>query len=562
MFSNLAIFIFFYIFIIFSIVGYGFLISGLTKGRYNISNNLGYLGLCGLFLLGIYSYFSSIFIKHDYLHNSIILLIGALSFFYFGKTNFKKYKSDIYKLIIVFSILFISSLIYKMHDDFPYYHFPYSYLLTENSLIVGLGQLNLGFRTPSSLFYLNSILYLPLIKFYMFMMPSILILGFVNLIIYKKIINCFKLRNISYITFFSLLILIFINIFFYRIGEHGTDKSAQILIFLLIIEFLIFLEKSKISNKILSKIYLLTGLIISLKAFYVLYATILLILFFEVLKKKNFFNSIKLFLRNSFFIPFLIFFIFILLSYFVNTGCLVYPVSITCFENFSWSITKAEVRELNNWYELWSKAGAGPNHRVENPTEYISQFNWVSNWIDKYFFNKVSDFLLGIIFLLVITNFFFYSSEKKKIIFPKIKILLILLLLLFFEWFYNHPALRYGGYAVIVSIIFLISSIRLSKYKLPILKIKRRFNAIILITIIIFLGRNMNRIIEEINVYSYKPLTEVNYRVKSTYYDLPNLIKNKIRNYELCLKENINCDNEDKIKIKKIYNVYIIQNKK
>ena len=95
-----------------------------------------------------------------------------------------------------------------MHDDFPYYHFPYSYILTQNNLIVGLGQLNLGFRTPSSLFYLNSLFYLPFIKFYIFMMPAILILGFVNIIIYEKIVKNFKNKKINYITYFSLLIFL------------------------------------------------------------------------------------------------------------------------------------------------------------------------------------------------------------------------------------------------------------------------------------------------------------------------------------------------------------------
>ena len=40
------------------------------------------------------------------------------------------------------------------------------------------------------------------------------------------------------------------------------------------------------------------------------------------------------------------------------------------------------------------KGGATPNFRVENPEIYIKNLNWVSNWIDIYFFNKVSDFLL------------------------------------------------------------------------------------------------------------------------------------------------------------------------
>ena len=65
-----------------------------------------------------------------------------------------------------------------------------------------------------------------------------------------------------------------------------------------------------------------------------------------------------------------------------------YPVSITCFESNIWAIKLTEVAELNDWYEQWSKAGAGPNHRVENPAHYIQYFNWVSNWFDMYFFNK------------------------------------------------------------------------------------------------------------------------------------------------------------------------------
>ncbi len=557
MFSNLAIFIFSYIFILFSTIGYGFLISKIVN-RYNISSNLGYLGLTGLFFLGIYSYLSSIFLKHNYLHNSLIILVGLVSFIYFIYLNKSRYKSQFINLLIIFFILFFSSLIFKMHDDFPYYHFPYSYILTQNNLIVGLGQLNLGFRTPSSLFYLNSLFYLPLIKFYIFMMPSILILGFVNFIIYEKIIQNFKIKKINFVTFFSLLVLIFINIFFYRIGEHGTDKSAQILIFLLVIETLIFIKLNNLSDKILSKIYLLIGLIISLKAFYVLYSIIFFILFFEVYKKKKFYESILFFLKNSFFIPFFIFFILIIFSYFVNTGCLVYPVSFTCFEGFSWSITKAEVIEVNNWYELWSKAGAGPNHRVDNPQEYIIYFNWFGNWIDKYFFNKVSDFLLGVIFLMLLVSFIFYSPNKKKKNFPKIKFFLFVLFLLFIEWLYNHPALRYGGYAVIISITFLILSTRLDNYKMPIDKLKKRFNILILITIIIFLGRNINRINNEIEVYSYKPLKEVNYRINKNYFDISNLIKSKIMNYELCKKDKSKCNEKGKIRIKKIFNNYIL----
>ena len=74
-----------------------------------------------------------------------------------------------------------------------------------------------------------------------------------------------------YLKYLSLLVFIFINIFFYRIGEHGTDRSAQILIFILIIEILNQISKIKINQKSLNEIYFLTSIIISLKSFYFLY---------------------------------------------------------------------------------------------------------------------------------------------------------------------------------------------------------------------------------------------------------------------------------------------------
>ena len=557
MFSNLSIFILSYILIILSVVGFGFL-STILFNRFNISNNLGYYGLIGLFFLGIYSYLSSIFIKHNYFHNSILLIIGLFSFYFYLRRNLKSLKPQIYNFLIIFIILFVASIIFKMHDDFSYYHFPYSYILTQHNFIFGLGHLDLGFRTPSSLFYLNSIFYLPYIKFYMFMMPAILILGFSNSIIYEKIINNIKYNKINYITYFALLTIIFINIFFYRISEHGTDKSAQILIFLLLIEILIFLNLNKIDAKSLSKIYLLVALVISLKAFYLLYSIFFIILVFKVLSKKKIYSGIIFFIKNIYFVPLIIFFILIIGSYFFSTGCLIYPVSFTCFENFSWSIKKLEVIELNNWYELWSKAGAGPEYRIDNRLEYISNFNWVANWIDKYFFNKVSDFLLGLSAMLIVINMFLFSTKKKIINFPNIKILFFPLIILIIEWFYNHPALRYGGYCLIASIIFIFFSIRLSKYKLENYKLKQRFNLLILITIVIFLGRNFNRILYEIEFYNYKPMQNINYIVKDSYFDKPNLIKRKITNYNLCKNNNQNCTTDDKLKIKKYFNNYIL----
>ena len=67
--------------------------------------------------------------------------------------------SSIKYIFSIFGILVIALLATKTHDDFPYYHFPYTYYLTQENLIIGVGSLVHAFRTPSSIFYLNSLFY-------------------------------------------------------------------------------------------------------------------------------------------------------------------------------------------------------------------------------------------------------------------------------------------------------------------------------------------------------------------------------------------------------------------
>ena len=187
----------------------------------------------------------------------MIILIGFLSFLYFVYKNHHKrnLKNNLLIFFLIFLALFISLLIEKNHDDFPYYHFAYTYNLTQDSLNFGIGKLNHGFRTPSSIFYLNSLFYLPLAEYYLFNFSAAFILGFSNIILLKKISNFFenfkmKSMEIKFSNYLALLSFIFINIFFYRISEHGTDRSAQILIFYYSFIYLKYLKIKKMKKKI------------------------------------------------------------------------------------------------------------------------------------------------------------------------------------------------------------------------------------------------------------------------------------------------------------------------
>jgi len=547
---NIIIIYFSYIFLSFSVIGYGNLFSNLIFKK---KLNYGFLGLLGIFILILYSYLSHFFYPHNALHNLIFMFLGFVSFFFNTKKNF----FEILLTLLIFSILFISIIIFKTHDDFPYYHFGYSHYLTQSSLTIGIGMFNHGFRTPSAIFYLNSLFYLPLIKYYFFHLPAILILGYANIVFICNLKKNFKKENINFVSYFILLSILFINIFFYRIAEHGTDRSAQILLLVVVAELLAFILIGEIKNEKLSKIFLLIALIVSFKAFYVLYVVLLIPIILILKKKLEIKEFFLLLLKNRGLQLSLLMFVLILLTNFFNTGCLIYPVNQICFSNLDWSIPNSEIIRMKEWYQQWSKAGAGPDFRVDNPEIYIQSFNWVGHWIDEYFFNKVSDFLLSIITLMLIVGLTFHT--KKKItsrINNNILLLLLLLVMLFFEWFYNHPSLRYGGYTLIASIFFIIASIKFESFVIDKNKIKKKFIYLVAFSFLIFFCRNAVRINNEILQYNFNPLKNFSFRVTNHHYRIENGINEYIENYKNCkLREN-NCKKDMLPKIEKVFNIY------
>ena len=179
----------------------------------------------------------------------------------------------------------------------------------------------------------------------------------------------------------------FFVVFFYRISEHGSDRSAQILISLLFIEIFIFFRNLNNLKIFVGKIFILSSLIISLKSFYFVYFILLIPLLF-LLKINHQFNKLKYQLNSlPFYLAALLIFSVLLVNFF-NTGCLVYPLYFTCFPNFEWSILINDVKLMNAHYENWAKAGAGPNFKVDNIENHIMYFNWLPNWINNYFLIK------------------------------------------------------------------------------------------------------------------------------------------------------------------------------
>ena len=89
-----------------------------------------------------------------------------------------------------------------------------------------------------------------------------------------------------------------------------------------------------IIEKSISKLFILIGLIIAFKAFYILYGLLFLVILFHIYKvKKNLLNSFKILIKNYFVLSFLFLLTLLLFHNFLISGCLIYPVSISCFES-------------------------------------------------------------------------------------------------------------------------------------------------------------------------------------------------------------------------------------
>ncbi len=543
---ELILFILTYFLFAFNVIGYGNIFAKKILS-YNKKTNIGYIGIYGIFALTLISYISNLFVEHNYFHNLIILILGIIFFiqYIFSIKNFRNNKDikylGFFLLISIFAILY-----FKSHDDFLYYHLSFIHNLTINKVEFGLGNFDLAFNHVSSLFFFHSLFSLPFTGDYFYFIGPVLIMVFSNIILVKNILEDNK--KLSFNFFLKLFIFIFINVFFYRLAEHGTDRSAIILILLSISLIFEIFDSKNLNHTIFENLILLLTLIVSMKSFYAIYGLLFLVIYFRYFT----ISQVSYFYKKFKILNISIVFAFLILFYNVAyTGCLIYPVPFTCFESFYWSMDISRIEWAASFYELWSKAGATPNYRVENPDEYIKGLNWMSVWLNNYFFNKVSDTLIGLLVTVSVFIIIFKPQINKFKYIKKYNLIFIILLIYLTEWFLNHPSLRYGGYHLVALLFFLPVSMLLGSQKYSYSKNLKKIQIVLLIGFIIFSYRNIDRIINEYKVYNYNPVKSPLYRLEEKDYYMKRIKK------DVFMKTN-NC----KSKTEKIHNCKIINSYK
>ena len=77
-----------YITILFSIIGYGFISSKILSARFS----LGEMGISGILFVTLLSYSTNFIFAHNFVHNSLFLVIGLIGFFSCYKKNYLEKK--------------------------------------------------------------------------------------------------------------------------------------------------------------------------------------------------------------------------------------------------------------------------------------------------------------------------------------------------------------------------------------------------------------------------------------------------------------------------------------
>ena len=466
--------------------------------------------------------------------STIIISIGLLILL-FKKISFKK----IYLYYFIF-FLFVGYLLLGASEhaiDSNMYHHPYvSYIKTEK-IIFGITNLHSRFGHISFLQYAQSIF---VNDFF-----SKFLISFINIIFFGTfIVYCFEIviseRKNKVLIIFAVFISCYTLIKFGRYREFGNDLIPFLISnYLLLIIIKNFSNKKNRNENISYYFPFYVFLTVTHKISYVFSS----IIFITII---NFKNLDKFFKNKIIFFPIILLLVWFLKNY-IETSCIIYPISTLCFENISWSLFGlSDSTYAMTSAEAWSKGWIDkPKNFQISMKDFNSSFNWVNIWFDKHFIKILEKVSPLIILILIVKIYFLFFNENKPIShFDKYNIrnrlikLLVLILIGLTVWFLKSPLFRYGAFYIIASLIlvFLIFDLK-SIEKISYIKL-RNLKYLIFISFVFFVFKNLDRQFK-VNYFSF-PLTELsdkNYIIVNKEY---NLVKPK-KNMIVCYYSNYIC---------------------
>ena len=451
-------------------------------------------GVYGFIIIGFISLYLNFFFPINKLVGTLFFIFSLIIFFfYFSKL--KKKREFIFIIIFIsISSFFLITLSNINRPDAGLYHLPYISILQENKVILGLTNLHYRFGHTSIFQYISAIYGNYFLKDEFINFPLASLISFYILFLLKNFIESFKRKkDIETVSIF--FILIFSLYSFNRYSNYGNDAPASIFFFILILIILKIENFRKINIKTFFNILIVTIFLLTIKPFMIIVLVLPLLLF--LINK----DKIKILKHKNFYICAILIFSWIIKNFLIS-GCAIFPIKETCVKQISYynsSVTKVASTEA----EAWAKGFPDSDNKLSFD-EYNSSFNWVGTWFQNHFkkINEKLTPLFLIIFLFFIKKIFkksYYNNFNFKMFFKNKNILLITFFTLCccFFWFLKFPIYRFGMAFISSFIIFLFINLFINEnffYE------KKTYYSIIIIGLVLFYGKNLNRIINNSNL--------------------------------------------------------------
>lgn len=442
--------------------------------------------IIGLFFIGSLALILNFVSNISVLINIIIFFCGIL-FLIEKKSVFLKN----IKLIFIVSIIATISIIYSrvFLPDAANYHLPFIGILNESKIIIGLNNINLRYGQTSVLQYISSVFNLGIFNGKGIVIPPVLIF---SSLLYFFLFQFLKNENKNLKILSSFILIIFL-VDMNRYSEFGNDEPAHMIFFyfnFIIIKILFFNKNNKYLLSDYKKILYLSLFLFMIKITYALIFLTLLFTFFLSKKKMEFFNNFNIIL-----IPI---FVFWLIKNYLITSCFIYPIEFTCISS-SWN-NYGYLAE-NILTEAWSK-GFPDQNNIQNLSIYNNNFFiWFSTWSNNHLL-FILEKLIPIIFIFILSFFLIDFSENKDDQFNK-KYFYFFLFINFINvliWLFFFPVYRFGSGYILFLILLIFVAFIFNKKNLSL----KRLKLVIAILCIVIVGKNINRIIKNYNIYEYQ----------------------------------------------------------
>jgi hypothetical protein len=374
---------------------------------------------------------------------NIITYVVITVFLCFNLLKVKKFNFEFYKLqnifiyVVIPSILIISTIDITFHYDAGYYHLNHQNWLRESNMVIGMVNIFWAFGMSSIYEYISAILWFDS-SFVLLHMLSLYFIHFLYIFLITKAVD--RSSKLKYVALFVLIFSILDNfgisggrngyIYIQEIGKQ--DTSVAILFFVISFIIVEFLIEKKIRSSDMVLLSLMSFFIFQIKL-----SGVFIYLLFSVLVVTLFINNNKTY-KDLFtiFIPNLFFALIWFTKSYLTTGCVVFPVSFTCKNLFSWYLPNSTIA----YQEISTDASFSYiQYFIDDEQNFLSWFNdffqsdqYAS--FSAYYKSYYGNFLISIIIIFTLKKVFFKTSKnfKKEILILYSFILLNIVYLIFF----------------------------------------------------------------------------------------------------------------------------------